>query len=297
MRTLLLALTLFGTASFAAQCLAGDAPLETRILFQSDSAKSWSAPESTMDASSKRVKTHPASLHWHVTVDYNAGEVNYPIGWPRINHAFAESERDWTDWEYLRMWIYTETSRETLPREPVGLALHTPDKISAYTQRLTELKKNEWVEVRIPLSLLPETHEVRLIQLHISESSYQHGDTLDLYIDDLALERHATPVIGELAAETPVMFADARQLPVRFQVLGLRKGAQSDLGYALRHQGQTVAQGTWKVTRDSRRALAEITSFPLPAGAYELVTTISPGGSSASAPLRIVESPWTANRK
>lgn len=297
MRTHPLACLLIFATAAAALCRAADSPMETRVLCQSDSAKSWSAPESTMDASSKRVKTHPAALHWHVTVDYNAGEVNYPIGWPRVNHAFAEADRDWSDWEFVRMWIYTETSRKTLPSEPVGLALNTPDKATAYTQRLTELKKNEWVEIRVPLALLPETNDVRSIQLHISESNYQHGDTLDLYIDDLALERHASPVLGEFAAETPVIFADARHLPVRFQVLGLRKGAQGDLGYEVRRQGQTVAHGTWHVTRESRRSSAEFKSSPLAPGDYEMVATISGGKSPTVAPLRVVESPWTETAK
>ena len=36
--------------------------------------------------------------------------------------------RDWSGWDYLQLWVYTDTTRTALPRDPVGLTLHTPDK-------------------------------------------------------------------------------------------------------------------------------------------------------------------------
>jgi hypothetical protein len=266
-------------------------PLEKRVLFGGDSAKSWSAAEATLEASGERVKVSGASLHWHVTVDYQAGEAKYPVGWPRVSHVIAEKERDWSDWEYLRMWVYTETSRAALPREPVGLALHTPDKASAFHRPLTELKKGAWVEVTIPIAQLPHAGDVRLIQFHISESNYRHGDTLDLYLDDLALVRHASPALAEFAAESAVMFADAPYLPVTFQVLGVKAAANAEVGCELRCEGRTAARGAWKVPRGPQRCVLDLGRARLAPGDYELVARIA-GGTPATTRLRVVESPW-----
>ena len=284
--------TLFGVPGFAA-----DVPMEKRLLLGGDTAKSWSMAESTMEASSERVKTGKSSLHWHVTVDYNAGEAKYPIGWPRVSHGFLDADRDWSDWEYLTMWIYTETSREALPRDPVGLGLHTPDKASAFHRPLSEIKKGEWVEISIPLAQLPESNDVRQIQFHIAESNYRHGDTLDLWIDGLSLTRHSVPVVGDFAAECAVMFSDARSLPVRFQILGLKRDALGEVTCELRREGKTAARGVWKVPRGPQRCVFDLGKEQLAPGDYELVAQIAGGAQSATAKMRVVESPWGISQK
>jgi hypothetical protein len=281
----------------AAWCLADPAPLEKRLLFGGDSAKSWSAAEATIEPSTKVLKITPASLHWHVTVDYQSGEVNYPVGWPRVNHATAEADRDWSDWEYLRMWIYVDTSREKLPREPVGLGLHTPDKASSFHRPLTELKKGQWTEICIPLAQLPECNDVRQIQFHIAESNYRHGDTLDVYIDDLSLVRHATPTLADFAAECAVTFSDVPSLPVHFQVLGVKRGAQAEVTCELRQGERSAAHGTWKVSRGSQRCTFDLGRERLTPGEYELVARISGNPQTATARMRVVESPWVETHK
>lgn len=286
-----------GWAAAAQPCPAGDAALETRLLFGADSAKTWSVAESTLASSGERVKTSQASLHWHVTVDYHAGEVKYPIGWPRVSHAIPEESRDWSDWEFLQMWIYTETSREGLPRDPVGLGLHTPDKASAYHQPLAELRKGEWVKLAIPIAGIPRCGDVRQIQFHIAESNYRHGDTLDLFIDGLALVRHATPVLAEFAPETPVVFGDARYLPLRLQVLGVKGAELAGIDCELRGQGRAVASGHWEVARGPQRCVLDWGPGPLAPGAYELVARTASSPSPAGSSLRVVASPWETGKK
>lgn len=276
---------------------AEDALMEKRVLFSGDSAKSWSAAEATVEASGDRVKVSGASLHWQVTVDYHAGEVNYPIGWPRVSHGIAEGDRDWTGWEFLRMWIYTETSREALPREPVGLGLQTPDKASAFHRRLTELKKGEWVEIVIPVAEIPRAGDVRQIQFHIAESDYRHGDTLDLYIDDLALVRHAAPVLAGLRAESAVTFGDVRHLPVCFQMLGVKPGETAEVTCELLRDGKMAARAAWPVSRGPQRCVLALGERRLEPGDYELVARIAEGTRPAAARLRVVESPWKSNGK
>jgi hypothetical protein len=246
-----------------------------------------------METTAVRVKTGDSSLRWRVTVDYHAGEVNYPIGWPRVSHAIAEGERDWSEWEFLRMWVYADTSREALPREPAGLGLQTPDKASAFHRPLNELRKGEWVQITVPVAELPGGgSDVRQIQFHISESNYRHGDTLDLFIDDLALERHAAPAIEDFAAEGAVSFSDARHLPVRFRMLGLKAGESAQVTCELRRGEKTAARGSWKVPRGPQRCVLDSGGEQLAPGNYELIARVEGAPAPATASVRIVESPW-----
>jgi hypothetical protein len=267
--------------------------MEKLVLFAGDSAKTWSPAESTVTPSAERVKVSKASLHWHVTVDYYGGEKNYPIGWPRFSHGMPEGpQRDWTGWDYLSMWVYTETSREVLPREPVGLGLYTPDKSSAYQRTLTELKKGEWVEIRIPLSQIPRHHDVHSMQFHIAEARYKHGDTLDLYIDDIALLRYARPTLQDFAAENAVMFAGERNVPVNFRLAGVKPGQSAEVACELRRDGQTAARAMVRVGRGAQRVALDVGRRKLAPGDYELVATVAGNPQPATAKVRLVESPW-----
>lgn len=273
-------------------CVAGEPPMEKLVLFGGDSAKSWSAAEATMTPSADHVKTSGASLHWHITVDYYAGESKYPIGWPRVSHSFAESARDWSAWDFVHVWIYTETSRDKLPREPVGLAISAPDKHSSYYRPLSELKKGEWVEIKVPVSQIPRPSDVRSIQFHIAEANYKHGDKLDLYMDDLALLRYAEPVLLDFAAENAVMFADARALPVRFQLAGIKPGASAGVTCELVRDGKVAAHVVWTAQRGPQRFAFDLGRQKLAPGNYELVACVAGGTQPATARVRVVESPW-----
>ena len=201
---LLVAVTLILTAGFGTYVATAERepPLEKRIVFSPESAVTWSVAESTVESSTVRTRTGSPVLHWHITVDHFAGEPQYPIGWPRANCALRDAAaRDWSGWDYFQFWVYTDTTRAALPREPLGLTLHTPDKQDAYQRPLTEVKQGEWVQVRIPLAQVPRHHDVRLLQVHISESQYRHQDQLDFFFDELALARYAQPTLLDLAPE------------------------------------------------------------------------------------------------
>jgi len=267
--------------------------MEKLLLFGSDSAKMWSPAESTVTPSAERVKVSKASLHWRVTVDYYGGEKNYPIGWPRFSHGIPEGpQRDWSGWDYLSMWVYTETSREALPREPVGLGLYTPDKSSAHNRIPSELKKSEWVEIRIPLSQIPRHHDVRSMQFHIAEARYKHGDTLDLYIDDIALLRYARPTLLEFGAENTVMFAGVQHVPVGFQLAGVKPGQSAEVACELRRGGKATVCATVRVERGVQRVALDVGRKKLAPGDYELVATVAGNPQPATAKVRLVESPW-----
>lgn len=279
-------------AALSKTCEAAEAPLEKRIVFGSESAPQWSAAESTVETSAEPTRTGAAVLHWHIAVDHFSGEAKYPIGWPRANCALRDvAARDWLDWDYFQFWVFADTSRTALPRDPVGLALHTPDKQDAYTRPLSELKKGAWVQVRIPLSQIPRRNDVRLMQIHISESNYRHQDQLEFYLDEIALLRYAQPTLLDLASESEVMFADAEQLAVKFQLAGVKAEDRVEVACELRSNGKTVASAAATVGRGPQRVTIDLSRAEAAPGDYDLVARAT-GGRKAAARVRLVESPW-----
>lgn len=268
------------------------AALEKRVLAGPDSAREWSPAESTVETAAGRAPAGKPALHWHITVDHFAGEKNYPIGWPRIVHGFKDAARDWSGWDYLFLRVFTETSRATLPAEPVGLGLHLPDRNGALNRPLTELRKGGWAEIIIPLTQVPRHHDVRQLQFHIAESNYRHQDQLDFYFDEIVLLRYAEPTLLEFAAENAVMFADAPQIPVRFQLTGIKLGANVAVVCELRRADKVAARVELSAGRGAQRALLDVSRAKLPPGDYELTARAAGGPATASAKVRLVDSPW-----
>lgn len=288
-RPIILTVALAATATVLAQ----SPVMEKQLLFGGASAKGWSPAESTVEVSSEHMKVNPTALHWHVTVDYYAGEKNYPIGWPRFSRAIPEGPpRDWSAWDYLHAWIYTTSSRQTLPKEPVGLGIQAPSKGSGLSMILSELKLGQWVEINIPISKIPQPADVRSIQFHIAEANYKHADHLDLFIDDLALLRYAQPTILDFAAETAVMFAGARVVPVTLKLAGIAPGQRAELACELRRDGQTVAQAAASAERGPQRIALDLGAKKLPPGDYELAARVAGNPQPVTAKVRLVESPW-----
>jgi hypothetical protein len=279
-------------AAFSKPCDAAELPLEKRIVFGPESAPQWSAPESAVETAAEPSRTGSPVLHWQITVDHFAGEPNYPIGWPRANCALRDAiARDWSDWDYFEFWVFADITRAALPRDPVGLALHTPDKREAYTRLLSELKKGEWVQVRIPLSQVPRRDDVRLMQVHISEANYRHQDRLDFYFDQIALLRYAQPTLLDLAAESEVMFTDARQLAVKFQLAGVKAEDRVEVVCEFRRNGDVVARMAAAYGRGPQRMTMDLSRIQLAPGDYDVVAR-APGGAEAAARVRLVASPW-----
>jgi hypothetical protein len=281
-------------------CLASEAAevmregaMEKLALVRPEDPKTWSAAESTTAPVRAPVKVGASSWHWHVDVDYHAGEAKYPIGWPRINHAIAAGPaRDWSDWDFVHGWIYVATSRSALPREPAGLAVQGRDRATAFNRALTELKKDAWVELTIPVRQIPHFQDVRSVQFHIAEANYQDGDRLDFYLNDLALTRYAEPTLFDLIAENAVVFSGATRLPVRFQLLGVKSGERAEVTCALVRAGVVVTEAHLAVGRGAQRLVLEPGTRTLAPGDYELRARVGERSSPVSTTVRVVESPW-----
>ena len=279
---------------FIAGIFATAAPeMEKQLLFGGASVKGWSPAESTLEISTAHARVNTNALHWHVTVDYFGGEKYYPIGWPRFGRDLpAGAQRDWSAWDFLHLWVFATSSRAALPKEAVGLGLHTPDKSSSFNTTLSQLKLGEWVEVVIPIAKIARPGDVRNIQFHISESNYKHADELDLWIDDLALLRYAQPTLLDFSAETAVLFTDAKIVAARFQLAGVKPSDTVPVTCELRRAGKVVACATAQAARGAQRIVIEPKSGALTPGVYELTARAAEGQPTAPVHMRVVASPW-----
>lgn len=268
-------------------------PIERFALFDAAETNKWSIAESSLKLSDEKAPDGSPALHWHVTVDHTAGEIKYPIGWPRFGRAIPEgAAQDWSPWDSLHFWLRADTTRPALPREPVGLGLYTPDKTSAFQRPLTELLKGVWVELDIPLREIARHHDVRQIQFHIAESKYAHGDQLDLLVAGPELRRAARPTLLEFSAERAVMFADAPVIPLRFRVSGVKTGEFAQVVAAIRTGDKSVFETTLHLGRGEHRIELDTKDARLAPGEYQIEATIKGDQEKKTGNLRLIQSPW-----
>lgn len=278
--------------SACAQEVIREGDMERLVLASGATAEAWHSAEATMTAGAERTRVSPEALVFRVEVDYFEGEPQYPIGWPRSNMPLREAwQRDWSAFDLLRISIYTETSREALPAAPMGLNLYTPDRASAYARTLTELGKDEWVTIEIPLSQIPRHDDVTTIQIFISEANYEHGDTLAFYIDDISLWRHAVPTVMDLVVAPAVMFADAGQVVVSFRAAGISAEAEVEARATLIADGAPVPAARRHVARGPVLIVMTLEGDALPEGHYTVRVQLA-DGEPQERPLRAVVSPW-----
>lgn len=93
----------------------------------------WVTAESTVAVESTNLPPGVTNgVHWHIDVDHTTGEIKYPVGWPRTAMVPKTGVFDWTDFDYLAFQVYTATSREALPHNPlnVGIRPATSPKVS-----------------------------------------------------------------------------------------------------------------------------------------------------------------------
>ncbi|MCC6443508.1 MAG: hypothetical protein IT210_08630 [Armatimonadetes bacterium] len=133
-----------------------------KILFGLESIREWEV-EGPLWRQSFLPPGGSAALRRQISVACSTGEPNYPAGWPRINHILGGDASDWSLRNILELRVDTRTNRKSLPQEPVGLLLYTPDRENQHHRPLKELAIGRWASIRLPLSRIPHRREVRLL--------------------------------------------------------------------------------------------------------------------------------------
>ncbi|MGD9495885.1 MAG: hypothetical protein AB7Y46_06220 [Armatimonadota bacterium] len=269
-------------------------PMDERVLADGDSESTWTSAEATMEPDDTYARTGRA-MRFHIDVNHETGEVNYPIGWPRTYLAFPEGERDVSGWDFLDFWIYAESSRETLPSTPLGLTIRCPDKSNAFSATLGAVRLGEWVHFRFPMSSLPDPTNCAAIQFFVSESNYRHGDVLDFWIDDLKLLRYAEPTIITVQPLNQVAFRDQPVLRIAVDLTGLDEGATARVEVGLSRDGEPTAVAAAELG-------AGVATIPLPLvgarpGMCQAWARVTGSDRTLTQPVRVVSSPWEAEEQ
>lgn len=234
----------------------------------------------------------PTALHWSVVVDHFAGEPAYPVGWPRFGVRLPDEWRDWSAWERLFLRWRVESSRERLPADAIGFQVHAPDKSSSHLEWLRPPSGAGWDDWRLDLERLTDTSRVTQMQWHISESAYRHGDRLDVWIAEIALERFAAPTVVEVRPECAHAWADTRAIGVIVRLGGVQPGATVTAICEVARGGRALASRRAPLGRGLHRLSVPAPAGGLGEGAAEVIARIADGPTAATARVVFVASPW-----
>jgi hypothetical protein len=263
--------------------------MEKLVLADGENGARWNSAEATMEPDATHARSGKA-MRFHVDVNHLTGEPAYPIGWPRTYTSVPAERQDWSKWDFLDFWVYSDSSRDELPKTPLGLIVRSPNRQQSFHEPLTAVKKGEWTHFRFPVAKMPVPSQCTAVQFVIAEANYAHGDVGDFWIDDLALLRYAEPTLLAVRPQRHVIYADAATLRVEVELTGVDPGKTVEVAVALRRDGQTVAS-------TAARLPSGITGMPLPLkatepGPYEVEATVVGSKRAIAAPVRVITSPW-----
>jgi hypothetical protein len=279
---------LFAPALAVAQ--AEDPAMEGYVIADGDSGSEWSPAEATMEPDETHSRAGSA-MRFHIDVNHETGQPDYPIGWPRTHTAVPEEQQDWREWDFVDFWLYADTSRESLPDTPLGFIVRSPDRPNSYNTSLGEAKKGEWVHFRFPTSDMPNPAECTRIQFYISESNYNHDDVVDFWVDDLALLRYAEPTIIGMRPLNRVQYADAEVVRVQIELTGMDEGERAEVLARLVCNGSPVRQGTARLGAGAHTIPLKV-GGNMPIGQYQIHAQIVGSDRTATERMRVISSPW-----
>jgi hypothetical protein len=264
--------------------------MEMLVLADGDSDSEWRSAEATMRPSATHAMESRA-MRFHVDVNHETGQPDYPIGWPRTYLTMPEDSRDWRKWDFVEFWLYADTSRPSLPNTPLGFIVRSPDRPNSYHRTVHEAQKGKWTYVRIPTSDMPSPAKCTAVQFFVAESNYNHGDVLDFWIDGLALVRYAEPTIIHMRPLGSVQYADADVVRIEVRLTGLEKGHTAKLLLRLRRDDETVRRSSAMVRSGIQTVPLEV-GGNLDDGCYELQAQIAGSQRTITRTIRVISSPW-----
>ena len=282
------ALGLILTVVCAAACcgIAAAADVERLALIDGKSSAGWQCEESTLTAAEV---DGTKALLFRVQVNWEGGEPNYPIGWPRIQFRTAPGQGDWRKWEQIRLRVYAKKAGAPFPTHPLGIAVSSGRQNVSWERNCSDLRAGAWQEFVFDPRDAPARESVSSLGVFISESDYSDGDVLDFYISDLELLRYTRPTLMIFHPLGDVAFADAKALQAIVDMLGVAAGTTAPVEIELRRGGEVIAAATTQAAEGQTQVSLPL-SKPLPTGAYSLAAKT--GGRSLSCNITLVASPW-----
>ena len=188
------------------------APVEYRNLDGVNDPERWGPAECETSVSTRTAWKHPM-VHMHIPVDYNAGEKAYPIGWPRMYLNLKPEEQGWKDYDRLEFQLYTESSRDELPKRPLNFHLYNKQGQKQFIS-MTSAAVGKSITFTLNISDIGVEGEITRLGFNINESDYADKDIIDFHIGGFRLARATKAQVAELKPTAPAIFCDSRVLPV-----------------------------------------------------------------------------------
>jgi len=196
---------------------------------------------------------------------------------------------DWRGWEQIRLRVLAQSSAGSFPSRPLSITIRTGDPSVSSDRSLPALEVGKWQDFTFDLLDLSNPGAVGSVTLSLSRGRYAEKTTLEFAIARLELLRYSQPTLLDLQLLVAVAFADARSLPMQVKLLGLPADATTPVELRLMKGAEAVA--TWRA--QAQEGETQLT-FPLPRVLSPGDYTVSgaAGGSTLSAPVKLVASPW-----
>jgi hypothetical protein len=245
-----------------------DANKEYRVLDDMADVSRWyngSPDETRLSIDDQRVREGKHSLRFANKVDHTKGEKNYPVGWPRTGRNLGKQEpSDWSGYDFFECWIYTETSRATLPGTPLGLGIRHPGHKRSSDFRLSEVTKDAWVKIAIPVAKLLDPADVRSIQFHIAEANYKHGDQVDFLIGPITLARFVNPAVAELSVDRKILYTSDRSVTAAYRLVGYKAMASTGVEFEVGRDATVIGKAVAPAARGPGELPLTLSTPPAP---------------------------------
>lgn len=169
--------------SLFAVAAAGAVSVSAADLFNVADAKRWKPAECTVQGEKALVVNMP--------VDYKAGEVKYPVGWPRLYlYKLTPAESDWSKAKAVSFKIKLEFTGKTA-KQIIWFQVHTKGpqdvKAKSHVFQIPGMINNKEVTATIPLDKVANLNNVVTLGFNISESQYKDGENVKFTVSDFKL--------------------------------------------------------------------------------------------------------------
>ena len=138
--------------------------------------------------SDKHVKEGRRALHLHVEIDHKNAEevrqVKYPMGWPSVTKEFQPG-MDLSEYDFLELDIYFEGKRRVDPDFALHVIIKDSKGRGIYRTTFIDLRDRKWAHEKLCIRDVATAKDFAYLHFSLSESSYDHGDAIDFYIDNL----------------------------------------------------------------------------------------------------------------
>ncbi len=162
-----------------------------------ETARGWKTggqKEISFELSDAHVKHGKHSLHVHVEIDHQNAEeikaVKYPMGWPSAKKQY-DASLDLSQYDFLELDIYFESRRAVDPDFALNITASDSNKHTIYRTTFIDLRHGKWAHEKLCLREVGNADDLRHISFWLSESSYDDGDVIDFYIDNLRATKAA----------------------------------------------------------------------------------------------------------